>query len=41
MIGYPKFLMKYPGFWHNQIYKSSYIYNKNNLQVYNKMHMNK
>ena len=29
MINYFKFLLKYPGFWHNQIYKLSYLYNKN------------
>ena len=29
VIGYLKFLISHPGFWHNQIYKPSYIFNEN------------
>lgn len=32
-----KFLIRPPGFWHNQIYESSYIYNENEDQVYNEI----
>ncbi len=39
MFGCLKFLMKHPGFWYNQIYKPSRIYNENERQVYNKMHI--
>ena len=38
VIGSLKFLIAHLGFWHNQIYKSFYIYNENEQQVYNKMH---
>ena len=41
MIGCLKFLMGHPGFWQNQTYEPSYVYNKNKHQVYNEMHTNK
>ena len=36
-----KFLIEYPGFWYNQTYELSHIYNENEQQVYNKMHTSK
>ncbi len=33
-----EFLMGHPGFWHNQIYEPSCIYNENERQVYNEIH---
>lgn len=33
-----EFLISHPGFWHIQICESSYVYNKNEHQHYNKMH---
>lgn len=41
VIGCLKFLVKHPGFCHNQTYKPSYIYNENKDQVYNEMHIGK
>lgn len=41
VIGYLEFLIRHLGFWHNQIYKFSLIYNKNEDQIYNKMHTGK
>ncbi len=38
MIGCLEFLIDYPGFWYNQTYKLSYIFNENEHWVYNKMH---
>ena len=38
MIRCLEFLMGYPGFWHNQTYEPSCIYNENEHQVYNEMH---
>ena len=34
-----RFFMGYPGFWKNQIYQSSCIYNQKDDWVYNEMHM--
>ncbi len=31
--------MGHPDFWHNQTYEPSYIYNKNEQQAYNEMHI--
>ncbi len=41
IVGCLKFFMEHPGFLHNQIYELSCIYNKNDLQIYNKMHTGK
>ena len=41
VMEYLKFLIKYPGFLHNQRYELSHIYNKNEDRVYNKMHTGK
>ena len=41
MVTCLKFLMKYPGFWHNQTFESSCVYNENEEQVYNEMHTGK
>ena len=38
MVGYLKFLMRHPGFWHNQIFEPSHIYNENEERVYNEMY---
>lgn len=38
VIWYLKFLIRRPGFWHNQSYKLSCMYNKNKQQVYNEIH---
>ena len=38
VIGCLKFLIDHPGFWHNQNYEPSYIFNENKYQVYNKIH---
>lgn len=40
LIGCLEFFIGHPGFWHNHTYESSCIYNKNDQQVYNKMHTN-
>ena len=29
MIGYPKFLMGYPSFWHNSTYEPFCVFNRN------------
>lgn len=29
IIGYFKFLIEHPGFWHNKMYKPFYIFNEN------------
>ena len=36
-----EFLMDHLGFWHNQTYESSGVFNKNEYQVYNEMHTSK
>ena len=36
-----EFLMKHPGFRHNQTFEPSYVYNENEERVYNKMHTGK
>ena len=41
VMGCLKFLMKHPGFWHNQTFEPSCIYNENEERVYNKMHTSK
>ena len=41
MAGCLKFLIKHPGFWHNQTFEPSRIYNENEEQVYIKMHTDK
>ena len=41
MIKYFKFLIDLPGFWYNQIYEPFYVFNENEHQVYNKIHINK
>lgn len=41
MLGYLKFLMRYPGFQQNQIFEPSSVYNKNDELVYNEKHTNK
>ena len=38
MVGCLKFLMRHPGFWHNQTFEPSYIYNENEKRVYNEMY---
>ncbi len=38
VVGCLEFLMGHPGFWHNQIYEPSCIYNENERRVYNEMH---
>ena len=38
VVGCLKSLMRHPGFWHNQTFKPSCVYNKNEEQVYNEMH---
>ena len=38
VMGCLKFLMAYPGFWHNKTYEPSRIYNENEQQVYNEMY---
>ncbi len=38
VVGCLKFLMGHPGFWHNQIYEPSRIYNENERRVYNEIH---
>ena len=30
--------MDHSGFWHNQTYKPSWVFDENEYQVYNKMH---
>ncbi len=35
-----EFLMGHPGFWHNQTYEPSRVFNENEYQVYNEMHTN-
>lgn len=37
----PQILNKISGFWYNQTYKPSYIYNKHENQDYNKMYIGK
>ena len=41
MIGYLKFLIGHPGFRYKQTYEISRIFNKNEHQIYNKMHTGK
>ena len=41
VVGCLKFLMDHSRFWHNQIYKSFFVFNKNENIVYNKMHTDK
>ena len=41
VMGCLEFLIADPGFWYNQIYKLSCIYNENEQQVYNEMHTGK
>lgn len=41
MIECLEFLIRHPGFWHNQIYEPSCIYNENEDRVYNEMHTGK
>lgn len=41
VVSYLKFLMGQPGFQHNQIYKSYYIFNQSENRVYNEMYTNK
>ena len=36
-----EFLMRHPGFWHNQIFELSYIYSENKEQVYNEIYTGK
>ena len=38
VIGCLKFRIGHPGFWHNQTYKPSCVYNENEHRVYNEMH---
>ncbi len=38
VIGCLKFLIGYPGFWHNQTNEPSRIYNENDQRVYNEMY---
>ena len=33
--------MGHPGFWHNQTYEPSCVFNKNEHRVYNEMHSGK
>ena len=33
-----KFLMRHPGFWHNQTFEPFCVYNDNDERVYNEMH---
>ena len=41
VMDYFKFFMAHPGFWYNQIYEPSHIYNENEQQVYNEIYINK
>ena len=41
VVGCLKFLMRYPGFRHNQIFELSRVYNENEERVYNEMHTGK
>ena len=41
MMRYLKILIKYLGFWHNQIFEPSYVYNENKEQIYNEIHIGK
>ena len=41
VVGYLKFLMRYPDFWHNQTFEPSCVYNENEEQVYNEIHIGK
>ena len=41
VVGCLKFLMRHPGFWHNQTFEPSCVYNENEKQVYNKMYTSK
>ena len=41
VVGCLEFLMKHPGFRHNQTFEPSYVYNENEERVYNKMHTGK
>ena len=36
-----KFLIRHPGFWHNQTFEPSRVYNENEEQIYNEMHTGK
>ena len=36
-----KFLMSHAGFWHNQTYKPSCVFNENEHRVYNEIYTNK
>ena len=36
-----EFLIRHPGSWYNQTFEPSYVYNKNEERVYNKMHIGK
>ena len=41
IVRYLKIFMRHPGFWYNQTFEPSHIYNKNEERVYNKMHTGK
>lgn len=38
MIDYLRFFIRISGFWENQTYKLSCIYNQNKAYIYNKIH---